>query len=1363
MRGYKLIVVLGLSCLLSQTVQAQEWLSHFAYNNVTQIAMADECVYAISDGSLYSVDKSTEQIHIYNSQSGLHGTNITCIGYDDVRQQLIIGYETGKIDVLSSRGVQYISELYDKDMTQGKTIYNITFDGHIAYLSTQYGIQTFDLRERKLVNSYWLRPGGQETPVRDALIANDSIYAFTDDSLFCAALSDNLVDYRFWKREKRSSRILPDSNKGVHYTDATSDWYAGGAEGIIREMATGRLSYKPQGPISNTPYSLCYAQGCLYMVPGGRWTERYKRPGMVMIYNNDQWTNIETQTIIDQSFEPVQDFTSIAVDPQDKNHFFVTSYGTGLYEFQGSTLLHRYLPSADNPIQPAASDILHYTRLDNALYDKEGNLWFLDAGAVDYQFICLDKEGQWHGLPLKTNDQPVQLHTPGGLIIDNRFPNRKWVTAARYNTNLFLMDDGGTPFDPSDDRAIGRHEWVTSNGIKVSAAYIYAFMQSKDGRIWLGTDQGVIIIDAETDYFASDVCERPQLADQAGENPMTELQITALCEDKEGKIWVGTKNLGVYVLNSTATEIAAHYTTSNSAMPANGILSIACDENGTLFIGTGGGLVEYRPHASPENSSRMVDDEGYRLGSVMQWRLHFSYEDPQELVATPNRIYACAHGALFYYNRASGQLEYFSKANGLNGSTIAQIGYDKKNSTLVIAYEDGRLDLLDADDDIRQMPDLQIKASTRAVTVNSVTAGSRHTYLGVSFGVVALNIKKGEVSDTYYIGDDAGDVDVLEVVELGDSLYAFTDGFVYSASLKDELADYSFWHKSALPDGKLKQAVAFQDELHILVDYNLYRYHNGIWQKAMDDLLQWIHVSDGQMMTYIYDYGIFRVDENYQLIGLTNQYIPNDGLYTKGEYWLAEQEGGLVHLSADGDEIYHPEGPNSNFGYNLQTAHGRVYATIGGRWASQYMRAGKVNIYDGNQWTGIKTSSNEWALFDPTLQQWVWPLDPVSIAVDPNDPNHFYIATYGTGLYEYNHGTVTAYSEGINGSTLKVATNGIDPYFFTRVDGAMTDEQGNLWVLNATDIGQPVHVVTPDHIWHPLYLRSEGKTLTLTTPSGIWVDNRNTNRKWFLDQRYSPGVILLDDGGTPARSSDDRCLKRSTFVDQNGHQLSPASIFCFAQDNTDRIWIGTQSGIILIPSTTDFFTSNACQRIIIPRNDGTGLGDYLLGDEQIKCMAVDGGNRMWIGTAGSGLYVIEDDTITAAHFTEDNSMLPSNTIQSICIVPETGEVFVGTDKGIASYLSDASAPHEDMSEAYAYPNPVPPDYGGVISITGLMENTEVNIIDSGGNLVCKTRSHGGTAVWDGRLSDGRLATPGVYTAMCNATGGHAAVKILVIR
>ena len=209
-------IFLALSFVLLLPVHAGKWTTHFAYNNVTQIAMTPDEVYAISDGSLYSVNKQTEQIRVYNSQSGLHSTGINCIHYDATGKQLIIGYANGKIDLLSAQGTRYIGELYNKDMTQRKTIYNVTIEGRTAYLSTHYGIQTLDLRENKLVDSYWLRPGGQETPVQDVLLSSDSIYAFTADSLFCASRQDNVVDYTVWKREK-AGRVQPQAEKGNKY------------------------------------------------------------------------------------------------------------------------------------------------------------------------------------------------------------------------------------------------------------------------------------------------------------------------------------------------------------------------------------------------------------------------------------------------------------------------------------------------------------------------------------------------------------------------------------------------------------------------------------------------------------------------------------------------------------------------------------------------------------------------------------------------------------------------------------------------------------------------------------------------------------------------------------------------------------------------------------------------------------------------------------------------------------------------------------------------------------------------------------------------------------------------------------------
>ena len=1348
--------ILVVICLiLTASLFAQKWHTHLAYNNVTQIAMADDRVYAISDGSLYSVEKQSEQIKVYNSQSGLHGTGITCIHYDEAGRQLLIGYGTGKIDLLKPHGVQYISELYTKDMTQRKTIYNITISGRTAYLATAYGIQTMDLRENKLVDSYWLRPGGEETEVNDVLITKDSIYAFTDDSLFSAGRSSNLVDYRVWRRE-RSGRVSPDSEKGKHYQDAGSNWYASHGEGIVRFTGGRRLTYKPEGPLVNIPYSISTEGGIVTVLAGGRWTAQNNTPGHVMRYQNGGWRNIARDSVAAQTgLEYVRDFMHAAIDKRNSNHYFITSYGTGLYEFLGERCIGH--TTANDVIKSAIEENPQmYTRLSGGQFDSSGRLWFLNATSSTPVVV---KEGnRFYGIPLMADGQTTTLNIPGELIIDRRQERYKWLNSAYKTAGLVLLDDGGTPSDATDDRTMLRREWVNQDGRSFSPVDIFAIMQDRKGRIWLATEQGAAYIDENTDFFSSDAIIQPQITDNNGENPITSLRMKALCQSTDGHLWLGSENLGVYELNEEGTEILSHYTTDNSAMSANGILSLAASPDGHVWIGTADGLVEYNPDGVDEGlkNSEKGDASNEENGVMQQWRLHLSYSNPTEIAATEHTIYAVANGSLFSVDRADDRMVYWSKATGLNGTGIIHIAYDERAGRLIVAYENGQIDLIDEEGEVVQMSDIAMKAGSIDVTINDIYVGSRYTYLAMPFGIIAILPQKGEVSETYYIGQDAASVDINQIVEAGDSLYAFSYDRVYKASMRDNIVDYLYWQSEALPFERVQEAVVYEKELYVLAHDTLYRREGTGWKQITDVPTEWIHLSGNKLIGYQRGKGLMLFADGEKPEGLSDRYVATDAIYSKGEYWLAEEEKGLVRLSSSGDDLFQPEGPMSNFGYHLDIAHDQLYVAPGGRWTEQYSRQSNLSIYDGSQWRGIPWPDT-WYYTNHDIR------DAVGYAVDAADPGHFFVATYGTGVFEFKDYKAVKHYDSANSTLRSVEGDGQD-YYFTRTDGPMMDKEGNLWVMNATQTGTAVHVMSPSGQWYGLRLRSGGADLSFDTPTGIWADRRNEQFKWMVGQRGDTrGLVLLDDGGTPTRTSDDRCILRSAFVDQNGNSLTPTQFRCFAQDQNDRIWVGTDKGIILIPKDVDYFTSNACRRIIIPRNDGTGLGDYLLGDEQINCLAVDGGNRVWIGTANSGLYLIEDDTITVAHFTENNSLLPANNVHSIAIMPKTGEVFVGTDRGIASYRSDASEAKSDMSGAYAYPNPVRPGYNGMISIAGLMDNTVVNIVDAGGNLVCKTKSHGGTAVWDGKLADGRRATPGVYTALCNANGGHTVVKILVIR
>ncbi|MCD6354718.1 MAG: T9SS type A sorting domain-containing protein, partial [Prolixibacteraceae bacterium] len=154
-------------------------------------------------------------------------------------------------------------------------------------------------------------------------------------------------------------------------------------------------------------------------------------------------------------------------------------------------------------------------------------------------------------------------------------------------------------------------------------------------------------------------------------------------------------------------------------------------------------------------------------------------------------------------------------------------------------------------------------------------------------------------------------------------------------------------------------------------------------------------------------------------------------------------------------------------------------------------------------------------------------------------------------------------------------------------------------------------------------------------------------------------------------------------------------------------------------------------------------------------IAVDGANRKWIGTKNSGIYLIsETGEAEILHFTHENSPLLSNNITSISLNSESGEVFIGTEEGLISYMGDAIGGKDEYSNVYVYPNPVRETYDGPVTVTGLIKNTNVKIIDISGNLVFETTSLGGQAIWDGRNLNGNRVKTGVYLVLCNNKNGE---------
>ena len=759
----------------------------------------------------------------------------------------------------------------------------------------------------------------------------------------------------------------------------------------------------------------------------------------------------------------------------------------------------------------------------------------------------------------------------------------------------------------------------------------------------------------------------------------------------------------------------------------------------------------------------VISTSVYAQVAMGKWRTYFAYNSVSQIAQSDNKIFAVSEGALFSVDKLDAGMEFYSKLSGLNSTNISRIEYDPTNKQLLIVYTNGNIDILSSGG-VSNIPDLYNKQMSASKLVNQIQFYQNKAYLACDFGIVVLNTAKKEVADTYYIGSNASEVKVLTTTVQNDTIYALTSTTLYKASINNpNLVNYAVWKTSTdLPgSGDLQSTASFTGKLFILRGGKLYKQEsNNSWTSFRYDLtVSNFNVTNGSMNVFSGS-NVYLFDNQF-----VSKTVSNIGTLTDAEfdtvnntYWFAANEKGVISYNPTSLELPHefkPKGPAVNVPAYM-TYSGNKLFVVNGLSSSKDFIEGIVMMYENGTWTNIygQTISNDSTKRDV--------FNFMNTAVDPTDNKHFFITSWGTGLYEFRNNAFYKWHNHTN-STIRghIGVPG-DPWHYTRLDGAIYDASGNLFLANSA-VDAKIKVLLKNGVWTELkYSKISNDVL-----GKILINNQNPNQKW-VTTLINGQINVFDDGGTIEDQSDDKFIILEKFPDPDneGIFLTHTREYCIAQDKNGVIWLGTEQGPLLFHNPSKAFDPGfTCSRVKIPRNDGTNLADYLLISEKIKAIVIDGANRKWLGTESSGVYLMSDNgQETIHHFTVSNSPLLSNNILSIAINPVSGEVFFGTDKGIVSYQSDASDTGNTFGDVHAYPNPVRQGYNGVITITGLVLNTQVKITDLNGNLVCETISNGSIATWDGKDVHGRKVSTGIYLAICaNADGTQSTItKIMVI-
>ena len=508
---------------------------------------------------------------------------------------------------------------------------------------------------------------------------------------------------------------------------------------------------------------------------------------------------------------------------------------------------------------------------------------------------------------------------------------------------------------------------------------------------------------------------------------------------------------------------------------------------------------------------------------------------------------------------------------------------------------------------------------------------------------------------------------------------------------------------------------------------------------------------DGIYAWLVTGFAIIKV--NMQKAEITDTYTPSHPDYPTS---LPEKSTADYDKYISIVQTLDPMGPDYNHFYEGKFLNGQLYTTggffISGMPDPHY--PGIIQVYDGNDWMTYEENIDK-----KTGYRYI---DINCLDVMPGNPEYV-IAGGRTGMYEFNNGALVRYHNKDNSPLRGAVDNGKHlGNDYVLISGMKFDKNGHLWILNNQTEGVTLLEFDPvENKW------TDHHNKILTNDNGIGkhafrsmiIDSRGL--LWFVNDNWvQPAVFVCD-------MENNVVLKYDNFTNQDGTHYSINWITCVCEDKDGNIWVGTDMGPFMIQKSEVGESNVTFYQEKIPRNDGTNYADYLLTGVSISTIAVDGGNRKWFGSDNAGAFLISADNMQQLqNFTTANSKLISDNISYININPTSGEVFFLSDRGLCSYQSDASEPAESMNDdtVYAYPNPVTPDYTGLITITGLTYDADVKITSSNGALIAEGRSNGGMFTWDGKDKKGKRVAAGVYMVVTATSSGSKGTvcKIAVI-
>ncbi|MEZ7494739.1 T9SS type A sorting domain-containing protein [Leeuwenhoekiella aequorea] len=730
------------------------------------------------------------------------------------------------------------------------------------------------------------------------------------------------------------------------------------------------------------------------------------------------------------------------------------------------------------------------------------------------------------------------------------------------------------------------------------------------------------------------------------------------------------------------------------------------------------------------------------------WTGHFSYNSIVSIAPGDREVYVASQNSVFSYSLSTNEIKTYSTIDGLTGELISTVYYSASTDILFVGYYSGLVDLILPDGTVSTLVAIRDKPvilpSEKAI--NHFYENEDILHIATGFGISLFDLDRLEFKDSYFIGDNGTRLPILQTIIFEDFIYAAspTGGLRRARAAADNLIDFKNW-ETIDSQGWLGLQQVATTLFGVRSDQTLQQLSSDsfITTANFAGVPKQISANEDELLiTFENEIQIYSSQGTLkETIYTSPQYSSgyNTTIKFDGAFYVGTAQNGLLITSSssiDNALAIIPEGPLRNDPFNIEAAFGELWVVFG-----DYSDA--YNPYPLKQ-RGVSNLREETWLNIP-YSELLGANNITNITFNPDDASQVFLSSYNSGLLELNDKVpVHLYNESNSGLS-DVPSNPTD----VRINGAAFDVSGNLWMTNSL-------------VKNGL-AKKEGAVIQGISVADILPD---------FDEINAYTEVVTDRRGNVYFGTSNRGLigynpQSQSFIrlDESRSNLPSNAILSLVIDLNGSLWIGTAAGLRILTSPAQMFDEPDIQtrKIIIEDN---GVAVELLGEQVIRTIAVDGNNNKWVGTVGSGAFYFTSNGLeTLRQFGTNNSPLPSNNIQDITIDDQSGEVYFATALGLVSYRGSAVAAKDTLEDARVFPNPVRPNYSGLVTLDGLTENATIKITDLNGNLVYEEESEGGSIQWDTTAFGKYKVASGVYFILITAEDAVETkiIKLMIIR